>query len=287
MQPKHKKILFKSSLLLNVVNYFNFYKAHGRLPKNPPVSFNDYCFHIKKNLAHDPLRVFVSDKEYVKLYIKATACDDYNVPTFAVLRSKAQAEAFFSQPCGKKFVVKPTHMSGKCIFGDNLLPPHNIAEAYSWLDIDYFAITGEANYRPLVPKLIVEEFIDFDGDNAPKDYKFFCVNGNVLMIQVTEGRFTQHQRALYSPQWEKLPHKIRKMKQGEFERPANLQEMLHLAEQLSAAFDIIRVDMFSDGVTVKVGELTNVHSNAAEVFESFESDLTIGKEISDILLVNP
>lgn len=286
MQPKHKKIIFKSGFLLNLVNYYNFYRAHGRFPKNPPVSFNDYFFRIKKNLAHEPLRIFVSDKEYVKLYVKALIGDAYNVPTYAILHTKAQAEAFLSQKSGRKFVVKPTHMSGKCLFGNDVLPQKDIAEACSWFDIDYFAITGESNYRNLQPKLIVEEFIDFDGDRAPKDYKLFCVNGTVLMIQVTEDRFGHHQRAIYSPYWQKLPYKIKKMKEGEFEKPANLSEMLRVAEQLSAAFDIIRVDLFSDNTTIRIGELTNVHSNAAEVFEHYEDDLTIGKGITDILLVN-
>jgi hypothetical protein len=286
MQPHYKKLLFRSRFLLHALNTVNFFRVHKRFPANPPRTLNDFFFHNKTRLAHDPLRIFISDKEFVKLYIKAIVGEEYNVPTIAILRSKVEATAFFQQYQGEKFVVKPTHMCGKCLFGKGQLAQSDIDTVCSWFDIDYFAITGEANYRYLAPKLIVEEFINFDGEDAPKDYKIFCAKGKPFMVQVTEGRFGNHQRAFYSAQWQKLPYPIKKMKEGEFQKPDNFIAMLEIAEQLSSAFDVIRVDLFSDGNSLKVGELTNVHSNAAEAFLNPKDDLTIGKGIRSILQVN-
>jgi hypothetical protein len=42
--------------------------------------------------------------------------------------------------------------------------------------------------------------------------------------------------------------------------------MLFVAGELSKAFTMIRVDLYSDGKTIFVGELTNVNGNAEESF---------------------
>ncbi len=55
-----------------IVSFLFFIAYMRRWPKKGFL-FNDYLFQIKtSNEILDPLRIFVSDKEYVKLYVKAT-----------------------------------------------------------------------------------------------------------------------------------------------------------------------------------------------------------------------
>ena len=277
MNENTKRLIFGNDMLLSAINHLNFYRKHKRLPANPPQSFNDHFFRIKDKHLRDPLRVFVSDKEFVKLYVAATVGDAYNVPTIAVLRDMEQVNTFFSgSDFGCKLVIKPTHMSGECIITDKALTQEQIRKIAGWFSTNYFNITGEENYRHLEPKVIIEQYLDFDGDAAPKDYKFFCSKGKATMIQVDVGRFSDHRRALYSPDWQLLPFNIQEPQSGPQEKPANLGTMIEVAEKLSKNFGLIRVDLFSDGSKVMVGELTNVHGNAGQRFSDRNADDLVG-----------
>ena len=77
-----------------------FIKFHNRLPTRAS-TYNDVLYRIKaSDDILDPLRVFVSDKEFVKLYVKAVVGDEYNVPTIDIIRSAAALDtSVFPAPC--------------------------------------------------------------------------------------------------------------------------------------------------------------------------------------------
>ena len=61
-------------------------------------------------------------------------------------------------------------------------------------------------------------------------------------------------------------------------RPANFDEMLDVVHRLSRPFGFIRVDLYSNGERLFVGELTNTHADASQNFippsaESMASEL--------------
>jgi hypothetical protein len=75
--------------LVSVIQFFRF---HKRLP-NKSMSYNDVLHRIKTgDELLDPLRIFVSDKEFLKLYVRAVVGDEYVVPTLDVIRSKAAVD---------------------------------------------------------------------------------------------------------------------------------------------------------------------------------------------------
>ena len=96
--------------------YILFINKHKRLPTNKSL-FNDVLFKIKTSSdLSDPLRVFVTDKEYLKLYVKTVIGDQYNVPTIDIVRNKEEVSCYkFPDEC----VIKPTHLSGKIIVRKN------------------------------------------------------------------------------------------------------------------------------------------------------------------------
>ena len=93
-----------------------FVRRHGRSPSpREPKRLTDYLYRIKVDGSlTDPLRQFVTDKEFAKLYIAHTVGPDYLPETYRVLRTADDIEAFVPDrvPC----VVKPTHLSGSVLF---------------------------------------------------------------------------------------------------------------------------------------------------------------------------
>lgn len=238
-----------------------FLRKHGRLPTSD-MRWNDVWYRIKtSDEILDPLRVFVSDKEHVKHYVKAVLGDEYNVPTLAVLHSPDEVDACqFPERC----CIKPTHASAQVILRTRGEPVDRAA-IKRWFSLNYYRSGREPNYRLLRPKVIVEPLI-FDSPLVD-DYKFFCWNGVPKLIQVDVDRHIRHTRKIYDTDWNEQEFSLTFPRAtGELPRPASLAEMLRVARVLSAPFTFIRIDLYSDGNRVLVGEITNVSGNAGAPF---------------------
>lgn len=241
--------------------YFMFQNSHGRAPTNQ-MMFNDVLYRIKtSNEILDPLRVFVSDKEYVKIFIKANIGDQYNVPTIAVLRTPDEVDSFdFPDTC----CIKPTHASGFVILrkdGEEI----DKQEIKQWFSINYYKTTREANYKTLRPKVIIEPLI-FDNENT-NDYKFFCLDGKIKLIQIDIDRRKNHQRKMFNENWEPQDFSIEfPMTTQTISKPTNFEQMIWVVESLAKNFGFIRIDLYNDTNKILVGEITNCHGNAGESF---------------------
>ena len=150
----------------HLISFLRFVRHNRRLP-NQPNGYNDRFYRLKvTDEILNPLRVFVSDKEFVKLFIRGALGEDRSATTYAVLKTPEEIEAYdFPPDC----VVKPTHASQRVIFrqhGSDI----DREEIKSWLSLDYYRISREANYKPLQPKVIVEELL-FKAVGIP-EYKF-------------------------------------------------------------------------------------------------------------------
>lgn len=241
------------------VAIITFIRMHRRLP-GKKMLFNDVLYRIKTtDEIIDPLRVFVSDKEFVKLYVKAVAGDQYNVPTIKVLHTIEELKAFdFPADC----CIKPTHMSGKVILrkqGSSI----DFAEIEHWLKHRYYNHTArETNYKTLKPKVIVEPLIF--GSSNPTDYKIFCYKGKPKLIQLDLDRYIEHTEKFFDPEWNEMPFTIHypRSRRG-VEKPKNLETMLEVARLLSSHFNFVRVDLYSNGEECLVGEITNCPGGAS------------------------
>jgi TupA-like ATPgrasp len=246
-----------------LVSYARFVASHGRLPSNADL-FNDVLYRLKtSDEILDPLRVFVSDKEFVKLYIKATVGDQYNIPTLAVLRSPKAVDDFeFPARC----CIKATHASGRVILRTHGEPVDKDLMK-SWFSFNYYRKQREANYKTLKPKVIVEPLL-FDSDNV-EDYRFFCFEGRVKMIMIDMNIRDKpaRRRLLFDAEWNVLPFSIGYPKASQsLPRPANFDEMLDVVHRLCQPFGFIRVDLYSRGDQLFAGEITNTHADACQHF---------------------
>lgn len=262
-----------------IFGFMLFVAKHKRLPSRERRVFNDCLYALKtsKEIV-DPLRIFISDKEYLKLYVKATVGDAFNVPTIGIVRSVEELHEFsFPRTC----CIKPTHASGLVILRRND-EPIDRAEIVRWFSINYYRVYRERNYKYLKPKIVIEELL-FGGD-VVLDYKIFCFNGDPRLIQVDVDRYGHHKRKLFTIAWDEVPCSMLYERSLEpLGMPANLDTMLDLARKLSAGFSVIRIDMYSDGKSCFVGEITNCHGNASEVFIPRHYE----KIVSDIIFRSP
>ena len=238
-----------------------FAQAHGRFPSGKAL-FTDVIHRIKTTAAiHDPLRVFVTDKEFCKVYVGAEAGHRFAVPTLAILHTPKQLDAFaFPDEC----CIKPTHASGEVILRRNG-EPIDRDRIRGWLRLNYYPVWREANYRTLRPKIIVEPLLFGDVDIA--DYKIFCCRGKPRLVQVDVDRRSGHARTFFDTDWVEQDFQVHRPKAARSPpRPANLETMLAVAARVSRRFAFVRVDFYSDGQRCYVGEITNCPGNGLERF---------------------
>ena len=233
---------------------------------------NDFLYQIKTtDEILNPLRIFVSDKEFVKLYVKALLDNKYNVPTIAVLENEDQVDSFnFPNVC----CIKPTQASGAVILrkDDEEIDRNEIKK---WFSINYYRSGREANYKTLKPKVIVEPII-FGGSNL-EDYKFFCFNGEPKILQVDFGRFADHRRNLYTLDSELVNCDYQYPRTNtKVTLPSSLKRMAELARRLSVGSDFVRVDLYCLRDKIYFGELTNYPENGWGVFSPQSFDKIIG-----------
>ena len=249
----------------------------GRIPRlHTPRLFNDHLLKLRVDgTLREPLRRYITDKEYLKKYVASLVGVEYTLETYAVLRNRDEVDRLVVArfPC----VVKPTHMSGRVVICTDPRTPVDHAQLKRWLRTDYYKRTREANYKNLARKIIVEEFFSRDGHTVPHDYKIFCFYGCPRLIQVDSDRFRRHTRNFYDLSWNRLPFKIAYPARDEnHPRPRRLEEMIEVARTLAKPFTSIRVDLYVDQHSVKVGELTNCHGGGTEAIEPAAAESWLG-----------
>lgn len=244
-----------------LISYLLFIHTHKRLPTDQ-LLFNDVLFKIKtSDELLDPLRVFVTDKEHLKLYVKATIGPQYMVPTLNIIRDKsAVKQCQFPVDC----VIKPTHLSGEIIIRKNNALV-DVDKITSWFDINYYEITREINYKFLKPKVIIEPLIF--GDVNIDNYSFFCLNGIPKLIQLCVNSMYSRQSAFFDTEWHKQDFTMQApIINAPIKKPDNFLEMLMVAKTLSAGFCFVRIDMYSNGKCCLIGEITHCDGSANATF---------------------
>jgi hypothetical protein len=263
--------------------FLTFALYHRCWPRpDQPRTLSEHLLRLKLSdeLCH-PLRLAVTDKEYVKRYVSNTIGERFNVPTLAVLRRPEEVDAYsFPAPC----IVKPTHSSGRRIVRAKPDDVVDRTEIRRWFRHNHHRRTREANYRDLEPKVIVENLLLFDG-KLPDDYKIYCFCGRARLFHVMPSRLTNPiSGCVYSEDWERLPFTIKGPRGPEMKRPVNLDAIVAAAEALAAPFSYMRVDLYTDGTRIFVGELTSVPAGAHLTFHPRAADALARRLFEDFHL---
>lgn len=222
----------------------------------------------------NPLRAFTTDKELVKIFLKSVVGSQHVVETAGIIRSSDELRAFiFPNDC----CIKATHGSGWSFIRTNgEALPYDRFEM--WLRSNYYRAERERNYKYLEPKIIVEPLV-FNSSSV-WDYKAFCYRGKIKLVTVIMDRGVNEKRAFFDPNWNRLDVEMAGSSAAtKVEKPECFLLMTMLAEKIASFFDIIRVDFYTNGNQLFIGELTHCVGAANSKFENKEQETLKGRAI--------
>jgi hypothetical protein len=199
-----------------------------------------------------------SDKVLVRDYVRERLGDKYLTKMYQVHDHFDQI-SFDLLP--DSFVIKTNHDSGTVVLVRNKMSfdlvsaKERIEKAlkrpFGWKN-------GEWAYSYIKPKVLVEEYIEPNSPTPPPDYKFYCVEGKVKFCHYIYDRGSKTKEQTIDLDGVDMKTDLYSgFKYGDaFIKPGNWNEMISVAEQIGRGFKYVRVDMFSIGDRIVVGEMT-------------------------------
>ena len=274
-------LISSDKLYIKIVYFLTFGKWLDLDHPENLVTFNEKLQWLKMH-NDTPLHTQMVDKLAVKEIINEKLGPDY---TFPLLGSWEHFDDIDFSKLPDKFVLKPTHDSGSIVFCrdkqkfDRGMAKKKLEAA---LKRNYYWLGRERPYKDVPPRLIAEPLMVDESGTQLKDYKFFCFDGKVKMIQVDFDRFTNHHRNLYTPDWKLIdafmlyPHAPEKT----IPQPDILPQMLSAAELLSQGFPFVRVDFYVINGKLYFGEFTFHHEGGFGRIKPDEFNAEMGSWIT-------
>lgn len=237
---------------------------------------------------HNSLMPRCADKYTARGYVKEHGCGQYLNELLWHGSDPAQIP-FDELP--EKYVVKVTHGStfNVIVDGTKLVDREEVvAKCHKWLNTKFLPCYGEWFYGRsggVEPSVVVERFIESDGDNGLDDYKVFVMNGKAVLTLVCTGRTANaHYEDCYDMDWNLIEGcGMGEERSGKaIPKPACFDEMIDAAEKLAAPFDHARVDFYITGVgspKLVFGEITFTSGSGFDRFHPRTFDEWLGEKL--------
>ncbi len=251
-----------------------------------PLTFNEKLQWLKLYDRKDEYTQYV-DKCAAKEIVANKIGAQYIIPTLEVWDAPEKIQF---QQLPSQFVLKCNHNSGTglyiCKNKDELDQEKVLRELKRGMQEDYYLTGREWPYKNVKRRILAEQYMVDESGTELKDYKIFCFHGRPEYIQVDFGRFTKHERNLYSTKWEYMGFAslYPTNKEHVIPRPVCLEKMLEIAEELSKNVPFMRVDLYVIGDKIYFGEMTLYHGSGFEPFQPVEWDRRLG-DLIDLSLV--
>jgi hypothetical protein len=229
--------------------------------------------------ARDPQLTILADKLRARDYIRNCLGEAYLVP---LLWSGTDPAMIPYDTLPQSFVIKTTHGCGY-----NLVIPAQCGldrkavkdQLAEWMRRNYcddHMLGAEWCYRHISPAILVEAMLEENG-RMPVDFKLFCFSGRVEFVQVDYDRFAHHSRRLFDRHLSPLDIELGYPQHpSSTDLPGNAQQMFSVAEALAADIEFVRVDLYSVGGRIYVGELSIYPGAGSETFRPREWDYVWG-----------
>ncbi len=234
----------KGSLSDKTFTKLLFFASFFRLPNlENPKTFNEHICARKINEAMAQNSVY-TDKLAVRDYLPET------VRTPEVYAKYQSAKEIDFPLLPDSFVLKCNHSSGKYIIvqNKNEADLKQIAhQAENWLKENYYLVGREKNYQDISPMLFAEEYLS----DIIYKCELFCFNGKTEFFNLIK----DEKSTLYGRNLVKIPASYG-FADGDSPLPANITELVLLAEELASPFDFVRVDFYITPKEFVFSELT-------------------------------
>lgn len=241
-----------------------------------PKKFTEKIQYLKLH-EQSGLRKKVANRTEVRSYVEEQVGSRYLIPIIGIY-DELTTEIWDLLP--DQFVLKANHGSAmiKIVFDKTQEDYSKIYElTESWKNFNYAQFGREKVYEGTPRTIVAEELLLDSNQTIPADYKFFCFNGRVEIIQVDIDRFNNQKRKLLDRNFQEIDGTILHPKYEEkLEPPENLDEALEVVEKLSADFNFIRVDLYLLENQIYFGELTNYPGNGFQPFQPESMEYKVG-----------
>ncbi len=270
--------------LLNIIplkirlKIFYFFKFRRILDIKKPKKYTEKIQYRKLNMR--PSYSVLSDKLLVKNYISKLIGKEYIIKT--IYHTNNVDDINFNK-LPDSFVIKTNFGSGaehiQIIKDKNKIDENSIKKKFQKaLSKKYKgSILGETQYDKINKKILIEEFIDNNGNDID-DFKFHIFNSKNGFLQIDFDRFSDHKRNLYNLNFEKLNYGLC-YKQGDYTLPPLelLEKMKNISLTLSQNFDYVRIDLYLVKDKIFFGEMTFTPGSGFEAFSNSYADELYGK----------
>jgi hypothetical protein len=252
---------------------------HKILDLKNPTYFGEKMQWVKVFADLDKYSVY-ADKYAVREYVEQTVGADCLIKLHGVYKSEEEIP-FDELP--ERFVLKVNHGSGYNIIckDKRKLDIKKTKETlHKWLNEDFAAIKGEEQYRNIPRRIVCEEYME-DETGGLLDYKYFCFNGEIKMIEVCFDRFEELKIDFYDKRWKRLPVLSGNPKTGHknndvpMAKPDYADKMAEVVEKLCKQFPFVRTDLYVVNGKVYFGELTFISGSGSDPFYPLSEDKKI------------
>ncbi len=259
-----------------------FVKHHRRLNLKDPKRYTEKMQWFKLYY-RNPLMQQCADKYQVRAYVEGKGLGHILNDLYAVFPT---AEDVTLEGLPQEFVLKLSNGSST-----NLLVKDKQA-----LDLEqvkeqvraFYAQSGSSAGREWVyrtgekPVVIAERYLhdSTQTDGSLRDYKILCFGGKPEYIICVDGRGTEHYcHVVYDAGWNKLPVVIgHSSADPDIPKPEKLDQMLEIAETLSADFPAARIDLYNLEGQILFGEITFFPWSGYMEFNPDSFDYTLGEK---------
>lgn len=245
-----------------------------------PQTFNEKLQWLKL-YNRRPEYTMMVDKYRVRDYIKEQIGEEHLIPLLGVWDDPDEID-FDALP--EQFVLKCNHNSGlgMCICKDktNLNIPKVKSELRKGLKQDYYLTGREWPYKDVPRKIICEKYMtDKSETQGLTDYKFYCFGGKARVVMIASDRYSKQQTRFdyFDREYSHLPIVWgNPYSENPPSKPAQFEQMLGVADQLSAGIPHVRVDLYCVNEQIYFGELTFFDGSGFDAIAPKKWDDTLG-----------
>jgi hypothetical protein len=286
-ENKFKRILYlpfrrivKTLFPITYVKKQYKYITHHQLNLKNPTRYTEKLQYLRLFVyPHDELVTKCAGRVTVRDYVVEKGYKDNLIPVIGVYDHFDDIN-FDKLP--ESFVMKCSHASG---FNEIVRHKQDMNIEISrknfnkWLKTNYGNMTMEKQYSPIKPQIIIEQFIG-ELDTLPTEYKIHVFNGVARSMYVVTGRGVDIRYNNYYIDWTPFDGSQFngwKKRDVKLPIPENWNEMVKMAETLSAPFPFVRLDLYNINGKIYFSEMTFTPAKGTLILDDDKCDFEMGK----------